>query len=382
MAGRKRRTKDEETITATKALPGAGDGADPSGPAARGPSARTPASAGTRAGSAGMKSGGRTLAAKASAARSAKTPRPEAAGRAAGQREPAAARTAAGTTSGTTSGNPAGKASGNPAGNRATGSAPDPARTRGRTPTPEAGRKPPATVLAFPEPPRRKRRRNAWIAAVSALLLTGLFFAFLFFSPALALKTVVVEGTQLLPREQAEAALEPLKGRTLPSISDADVESLLADRPEIESLKVAAQPPSTLLVTVTERMPVAVLQDGAQHVLIDEEGRRLAVAADRAAVPLPLIAGGTEAVNAEVFPSITSVLAALPAEVLGRLESASAQTVDSVELKLNSGQTVFWGSADASAAKARVLEALLKMAPTDPPVEVYDVSAPDRPVTR
>lgn len=359
MAGRKRREKDGETITATKALPSGGDGSGPSAPDARGQSQRASGapSAGTAAGSDGMKSGGRTLAAKASAARSARTARPAGAETAAGQRGSAAAGTAAGAQGINTAGNPA----------------------RGN---PESGRKAPATVLAFPEPPRRKRRRNVWIAAVSAVLLTGLFFAFLFFSPALALKTVTVEGTQLLPREQAEAALEPLKGRTLPSISDADVEGLLADRPEVESVKVAAQPPSTLVVTVTERTPVAVLQDGAQHVLIDEQGRRLAVAADRAAVPLPLIAGGTEAVNAEVFPSITSVLAALPAEVLARLESASAQTVDSVELKLNSGQTVFWGSADANAAKARVLEALLNMAPADPPVQVYDVSAPDRPVTR
>lgn len=242
--------------------------------------------------------------------------------------------------------------------------------------------RPAGTVLAFPEPPRRRRRRMVWITAVSAAAAVALFFVFLVYSPVLALKTVVVEGTVLLPREQAEAALEPLKGQTLPTISDADVEALLRDRPEIREIDVAAQPPSTLVVTVTERIPVAVLQDGAQLALIDEQGTRLAVAADRAAVPLPLIDGGTEAVNAQVFPSITSVLAALPTEVLASLESASAQTVDSVELKLASGQTVFWGSADANAAKARVLEALMRMEPTDPPVQVYDVSTPDRPVTR
>ena len=238
------------------------------------------------------------------------------------------------------------------------------------------------TVLAFPESPRRRRRRVVWIGAVSAVAAVALFFVFLFYSPVLALKTVVVEGTELMPREQVEAALEPLKGQTLPTISDADVQALLKDRPEIEEIDVAAQPPSTLVVTVTERVPVAVLQDGAQLVLIDEQGRRLAVAADRASVPLPLIDGGAEAVNLQVFPSITSVLAALPADVLAKLESASAGTVDSVELKLASGQTVFWGSADANEAKARVLEALMRMAPTDPPVQVYDVSTPDRPVTR
>ncbi|MCC3290719.1 cell division protein FtsQ/DivIB [Arthrobacter sp. zg-Y1110] len=331
MAGRKRSGSDDETITATRAL-------DPEDQAV----ADRPAA-------------GSTVVRPAAGASKAK---------------PAGKRKSAGKPAGA----PADKAPRRFAGSR---------RSAGKSPVPgaySAGSD--GTVLAFPEPPGKRRRRAAWITVGSALSVTALFFALLFFSPMLALKTVVVEGTMLLPREQAEAALEPLKGQTLPTISDADVEGLLKDRPEIEKVEVAAQPPSTLVVTVTERIPVAVLQDGDTHVLIDEEGRRLAVAADRAAVALPLIAGGSEAIHASVFPSITAVLAALPPEVLGRLENASAQTLDSVELKLKSGQTVFWGSADANEAKARVLEALLKMEPSDPPVQVYDVSTPDRPVTR
>ncbi|MCQ1949747.1 FtsQ-type POTRA domain-containing protein [Arthrobacter sp. zg-Y859] len=333
MAGRKRSGSDDETITATRAL----EPEDQTVLPAAGSTAVRPASGAPKAKSAGQSAGKRKSAVKAAGTSADKVP-----GRLAGTR-----------------------------------------RSAGKSPVPGANSaSTDGTVLAFPEPPGRRRRRAAWITAGSALSVTALFFALWFFSPMLELKTVVVEGTTLLPREQAEAALEPLKGQTLPTISDADVEGLLKDRPEIEKIEVAAQPPSTLVVTVTERIPVAVLQDGDTHVLIDEEGRRLAVAADRAAVALPLIAGGSEAINASVFPSITAVLAALPPEVLGRLENASAQTLDSVELKLKSGQTVFWGSADANEAKARVLEALLKMEPSDPPVQVYDVSTPDRPVTR
>ncbi|MCC9206424.1 cell division protein FtsQ/DivIB [Arthrobacter sp. zg-Y769] len=337
MAGRKRRGSGDEIITATRAL----DDEPASGKPAAGSSAARPA-AGTAPGKPVRNSDRKRAGASAGKVSNRKASAGKASDRTAGDNDSADKSQAAAGTGGSTAG----------------------------------------TVLAFPEPPGRRRRRAAWITLGSALSVTALFFALLFFSPVLALKTVVVEGTSLLPREQAEAALEPLKGQTLPTISDADVEGLLKDRPEIEKVEVAAQPPSTLVVTVTERVPVAVLQDGAAHVLIDEEGRRLAVAADRAAVPLPLIAGGSEAIKAQVFPSITAVLAALPPEVLGRLENASAQTVDSVELKLNSGQTVFWGSADANEAKARVLEALLKMEPSDPPVRVYDVSTPDRPVTR
>ncbi|MFZ3452770.1 cell division protein FtsQ/DivIB [Arthrobacter sp. 7Tela_A1] len=239
-----------------------------------------------------------------------------------------------------------------------------------------------ASILAFPEPPARRRRRYVLAGAATAVVLLGALFAVLFFSPALALKNLQVEGNSLLSSEEAQRALSPLMGKPLTLISDADAAELLADRPEVESVEVAAVPPSDLLVTVRERTPVAVLQSGREFLLIDESGRQLAAVGERGAVALPLIDGGTEAVNSDVFPTVAAVLAALPPNVLALLDHASAETVDSVELKLANGQTVFWGSAEASVAKARALEALLLIPPADPPVTVFDVSTPNRPVTR
>ncbi|WP_318241929.1 cell division protein FtsQ/DivIB [Arthrobacter gallicola] len=239
-----------------------------------------------------------------------------------------------------------------------------------------------ASILAFPEPPVRRRRRYVLIGAgITAVLLAALF-AVLFFSPALEVKNVQVQGNSLLSAEEAEAALAPLLGTPLTLISDADAGELLAGRPEVENVKVAAVPPSDLLVTITERVPVAVLQNGREFLLIDEDGRQLKAVGERAAVALPLIDGGTEAVNSEVFSTVTAVLAALPQNVLAQLDHASAETLDSVELKLSNGQTVFWGSSEANAAKAKALEALLLVPAADPPVKVFDVSTPNRPVTR
>lgn len=239
-----------------------------------------------------------------------------------------------------------------------------------------------ASILAFPEPPAKRRRRYFLAGSgVAVLLLAALFFV-VFFSPALVLKNIRLEGNSLLPAQDAEAALAPLLGTPLALISDSDAAELLADRPELAGVEVTAVPPSDLIVTVTERVPVAVLQNGREFVLIDEEGRQLKAVPERAEASLPLIDGGTEAVNSTVFSTVTEVLAALPPNVLGQLEHASAETVDSVELKLTSGQTVFWGSAEANAAKARALEALLQMPAGEPPVSVFDVSTPNRPVTR
>ncbi|WP_104179405.1 FtsQ-type POTRA domain-containing protein [Arthrobacter sp. B0490] len=244
------------------------------------------------------------------------------------------------------------------------------------------GGTPPGKVLDFPTPRKSHRLRNILLAVTAVVLVLGGVVAYVVFSPALALRTVVVEGNVLVPTQEVDAALAPLLGTSLTRISPDQVRGLLADKAPIDDIRIAAEPPSTLVVTVQERVPVAVLQSGREFVLIDSEGRHLASVTQRDQVKLPLIDGGTNAVNSEVFSSITAVLAELPVEVLSRLNNASAASVDSIRLSLSGDQRIFWGSSERSAEKARVLEAMLAMPATDPPVREFDVSTPDRPVTR
>lgn len=238
------------------------------------------------------------------------------------------------------------------------------------------------TVIAFPEPPGRRRRRW-WLAGIAGVvLMIGGLLAYLIFSPALAVRALDVEGNKLVQEDKIAAALAPLMGTSLTQIGDDDVRALLDDFPPIADVSVAAAPPSTLSVTVVERTPVAILESNGKFILIDSEGRQLTTVADRESVSLPLIDGGTNAVNSDVFSSITAVLAALPPNIRERLVHASATSIDSVELKLTDGKTIFWGSAEDNAGKARVIAALLRLPEQDPPVKVYDVSTPSRPVTR
>ncbi|MDD1478053.1 FtsQ-type POTRA domain-containing protein [Arthrobacter sp. H16F315] len=241
----------------------------------------------------------------------------------------------------------------------------------------------PDNVLSFPEP-KAKRRQRILLATIGILaVLTAGILAIAVYSPVLAVRTVTVEGTKLLTADQIRTALAPLEGKPLPQISDGDVTALLQPLVQVKSVSTQARPPSTLQVRVTERVPVALVKQGEVHQLVDEDGVKLSDTADPAAIPLPVIDGGNGTLPKDLFQAITGVLGALPADVLGRLSSASAKSVDAVELKLVDGQTIVWGNAGEKELKARVLEALLK-APADPknPVRVYDVSAPRHPVTR
>ncbi|QDG63959.1 cell division protein FtsQ/DivIB [Pseudarthrobacter sp. NIBRBAC000502771] len=240
-----------------------------------------------------------------------------------------------------------------------------------------------ATVLAFPEPKGRRRRKKVLLAAGTVLALVAGLLAAAIYSPVLALQTIAVTGTHFVAPAQVQAALEPLRGKPLPQISDDDVRGLLGSLVQVKSISVEARPPSTLAVAVHERVPVALVKQGEQYQLVDVDGVQLATTDDPASASLPVIDGGAGAIGQDLFRATAAVLGALPADILAKLSNASAQSVDAVELKLVDGQTIVWGNASEKELKAKVLAALLK-APVDPknPVRVYDVSVPRHPVTR
>lgn len=247
-----------------------------------------------------------------------------------------------------------------------------------------------AKVLAFPVPAHRKRRRKMWITAASVVVVVALVMAVALFSPVLAVKSVAFEGRKLIAEKTLMTALEPIMNKPLPQVTGPEVTALLNKVPQVKSAWVEARPPSTLVVHLVERVPVALLKDGKSYILVDQEGVQLGSTTDPAKTPLPVIAGGKAIIGKDTFSAITAVLATLPASILSQLSDATAKSPDAVELNMKDGKLVVWGNATDRELKAEVLEALLNapapvVDPTEPApaaVKVYDVSTPRYPVTR
>ena len=244
-------------------------------------------------------------------------------------------------------------------------------------------------VLAFPEPPHRRRRRRAAIVACAAAALVAGLLAVVLFTPLVAVRTIKVQGTQMLTPGQAEGVLEPVRDRPLATVGDDEVRALLGQLVQVKDARVRAEPPETLVVTVIERVPVALVKQEGGLLVVDGEGVVLGTVADEVKseqYDVPVIDGASVPVGQEVFRALTAVLSALPTEVLAQLATASAESADSVQLKLADGRTVIWGNAEERELKSRVLQALVKAAdeapPGQAPVRVFDVSAPRHPVTR
>lgn len=193
------------------------------------------------------------------------------------------------------------------------------------------------------------------LALLVALVLTAVY------SPLLALRTITVDGTQRLSAAALEKALAPNLGTPLALLDDGTITRELGRYRLVRSYVTELQPPGTLVVHVTERTPVGIIQGADDFQLVDPAG----VVVDRSAKRpdgVPLIQLGSAPLSGPGFTSMAEVLLALPDSLRAQVDTIAAQTHDDVTLTLRgSGQRVLWGSADQSTLKAQVLARLIAL---------------------
>lgn len=208
-----------------------------------------------------------------------------------------------------------------------------------------------------------------------ALLLVGIF------SPMFAVRQIEVLGTNRVDAEAVSAALADQLDTPLPLIDPGSVAQALAQFPAIESFVVESALPSTLVVRIVERTPVALLREGNLYVLVDAVGVELGREVDRPK-GLPVAAVDSQGVEGQSFKAAIRVIRALPAELRSKVDSVRARSLDDVVLAMrDSDLIVHWGSADDSVQKARVLAALMAKNKGGTPKE-FDVSSPSSPIQR
>lgn len=222
------------------------------------------------------------------------------------------------------------------------------------------------------------RRWLAWrvVLAVLALVaaLAGVVWL-VFFSSVLAVKGVLVEGTGVLdPREVRHVAAVPT-GAPLAGVDlDAVAARVQALAPVLD-VDVSRAWPDRVRVDITERVAVAVVDQGGVLHGVDGDGVMFRRYPTRPpSLPLLRIGAATEA---EALAEAALVVETLPDAIASRVQYLSVSTVDTISLRLRSGQTVQWGSADESGHKAEVLAVLLEQR-----ASMYDVSVPGQPVIR
>ena len=219
---------------------------------------------------------------------------------------------------------------------------------------------------------RSRRRRIIWLGAIGAvvLLIGGSVAAA--YSPLFAVEKITVVGASALDPAAIETALAGQIGTPLALVDESKVKAALIAFPLIETYALEAKPPHELAVRIVERTPVGVLESGAGFTLVDAAGVALATTPTQPdGQPLISVTGGVES---DAFESIGLVVRSLPADVRAVVTQVSATSLDDVTLKLSTGLTVVWGSAEESVEKARTLSSAMA---ANPNARSIDVSSPE-----
>lgn len=218
---------------------------------------------------------------------------------------------------------------------------------------------------------RRRQRRLAVLAIVAGLaVLAWLVLG----SSWLSVRSIVITGTQRVPVAEVRALAEPEVGDPMLLADPAALAARVRSIPLVAEVRVTRRWPSTLLVTVRERQPVAAVPgEGHGLRLVDPDGFLVAVA-QTPPPGLPLVQVDLARAGAPALRSALAVLAQLPPDLRGQLQQIGADSADSVWFTLPGGSRVTWGSPVGGAQKVQALQAVRKARPG---AQVYDVSGSD-----
>lgn len=224
---------------------------------------------------------------------------------------------------------------------------------------------------------RQARRRRellvrAGVIALVVALVAGALWA-VAFSPLLAAKTVDVQGAALLtPAEVRTRAAVPMR-RPLARLDTDALSARVATLPQVKSVEVTRNWPTTVTIAVVERTPVVQVKKGDGYGLADAEGVLFHT--------LPTARKGLVEVQApsdkRLLKDLATVTTSLTPQLRKQTTHLEAQSPDSIVVHLSGKRRINWGSAAESQTKSQVATAMLTVKGT-----VYDVSSPANPTSR
>ncbi|MGW4098096.1 cell division protein FtsQ/DivIB [Mycobacterium sp. NPDC004974] len=197
----------------------------------------------------------------------------------------------------------------------------------------------------------------------------------LYFTPVMSARNVEVSGTAAVPQEQVLAAAAVAPGTPLLQVNTDAVAERVATIRRVATARVQREYPSTLRITVVERVPVVVKDYPDGPHLFDRDG--VDFATEPPPPTLPYLDADNPGPTDPATKAALEVMLALPPDVVAQVGRIAAPSVASIALTLADGRVVVWGTNDRTDEKALKLAALLTQ-----PGHTYDVSSPDLPTVK
>jgi len=218
---------------------------------------------------------------------------------------------------------------------------------------------------------RKKTRRRILFVLILISALASTFFYIGWYSNLLIVKTIEVRGAKEVPVQVITKTANVNLNTQLFRVPITSVAERLSTISQIGRADVRRGWPSTLVIEISERSPVALTDMAAGRFLVDQSGFPYLPAP--VAANFPLISGPDDRSRAASI----LVWQSFPDWLKAEITITNAENPNSIWLMMTSGRKVLWGSVDKSQDKSAVLKVLRRMAGS-----TYDVSIPEFPVVK
>ena len=219
---------------------------------------------------------------------------------------------------------------------------------------------------------RRQRdvsRRRLLVTAAIVIAIGGAVWGLvaLWRAPIFVVQSVNVKGVKHLSEADVLRIAAVPQGVTLLRLPSAEITDRLLAEPWIGKARVSRRFPHAVEITVTERVPVAIVDAGGTSLwLVDGSGYWLGKRTAETSAAVPTVrdveglspSAGVQSASKELRNAL-AVLQGLSPALLAQVRTVSAPTIDRTALILPRGVQVFIGSAADIAKKDEVALKLL-----------------------
>lgn len=237
---------------------------------------------------------------------------------------------------------------------------------------------------------RAMRRRRTVSLSVLALLIVGTVWGVsaIVRSPMFAVTSVQVTGNSRVGTAAVTALAKVPANATMFTLNSRAVSNRVARNPWIASVKVTKDFPHSVVISVTERVPVAIVDAGGANLyLVSGDGYWLGKRAAEDTATMTVIRDietldvkpGVRSRSKELLNAL-SVLKGLSPELSGQVKIISAASVDKTALFTKKDVEIFIGSSEDLAKKDRIVRKIL--AEQRDKVVYINVRVVDRPTWR
>jgi len=130
-----------------------------------------------------------------------------------------------------------------------------------------------------------------------------------------------------------------------------------------------------VLISVVERQPVLGVRQPGGYLIVDQEGMAYQ---SSTTLPRGALVADVDPGAVDVLTQVGTVASGMPTKLQTQVASVQAQNRDDIDVKLDSGVVVRWGTSADSPLKSEIVLALLKQKPK---ISI-DVTSPHNPAIR